>query len=141
MPTTHPSPISCGADFCGGARRAAAVAAAPALRLGARLQLVHVVDDLGAEPMVEASMDTGARPAREQLTARLLTDTSARRVVTVLEVVDATDLVDALVQLGGRTGISPAILGSVGPQVVRQARGPVVLSSPHCTPQAVSLVL
>jgi len=68
-----------------------------------------------------------------------------RGVVTVLEVVDDTDVVAAPSRLGarrgvdaiclathGRTGISQAILGSVAQQVVRQARCPVVLLPPHC---------
>lgn len=49
MTTTRPTTITCGTDFSDGARRAATVAAALAVRLGARLQLVHVIDELGAE--------------------------------------------------------------------------------------------
>jgi len=96
--------------------------------------------------VTEASEETGARSARERLAALVPTDARARGVVTVLEVVDATHVAEALLQLGarrgvdaiclgthGRTGLSQFVLGSVAQHVVREARCPVVLLPPHST--------
>jgi nucleotide-binding universal stress UspA family protein len=69
MPTTHPTTITCGTDFSDGARRAAAVAAALAVRFGARLQLVHVVDDLGAELTFAQGDMSAYEPRRQTLEA------------------------------------------------------------------------
>lgn len=128
-----------GTDFSEVANRAIGVAYGLVPRDGV-VHLAHVT---------EASQTDGGKAARERLAALVPTDASARGVVTVLEVVDNTDVADALLQLGarrgvdaiclathGRTGISQAILGSVAQQVVRQARCPVVLLPPQCTPQA-----
>lgn len=65
MPTMHPTTMTCGTDFSDGARRAAVVAAALAVRLGARLQRVHAVDDLGAE-LTFAEGDLSAYEPRRQ---------------------------------------------------------------------------
>lgn len=64
-PSAHPTTFTCGTDFSDGARRAATVAAALAARHGARLQLVHVVDDLGAE-LTFAEGDLNAYEPRRQ---------------------------------------------------------------------------
>lgn len=102
------------------------------------VHLVHVT---------QASEAADEQTVRDQLAALVPADARERRIVTVLEVVDATDVADTLLQLGarrgvdviclathGRNGISQAILGSVAHQVVRQASCPVVLIPPHCTP-------
>lgn len=67
MPMTRPTTITCGTDFSDGARRAATVAAALAVRLGARLQLVHVVDDLGAELTFAEGREGVYEPRRQTL--------------------------------------------------------------------------
>jgi nucleotide-binding universal stress UspA family protein len=128
-----------GTDFSDVANRAIGVAYGLVPRDGV-VHLAHVTD---------ASPTDGGTAARERLAALVPTDASARGVVTVLEVVHDTDVADALLQLGarrgvdaiclathGRTGISQALLGSVAQQVVRQARCPVVVLPPHCTPHA-----
>jgi len=131
-------------DFSDLANRAIAVAYGLVPHNGV-VHLAHVT---------EASDDPGARPARERLAALVPTDASARGIVTVLEVVAGENVADALLQLGarrgvdaiclathGRTGMSQAILGSVAQQVLRQARCPVVLLPPKCTPQALTRAL
>jgi nucleotide-binding universal stress UspA family protein len=123
-------------DFSDQANRAISVAYGLVPRHGV-VHLAHVT---------EAPQAAAEQTARDQLAALVPTDANERRIVTVLEVVDATDVADALLQLGarrgvdliclathGRTGISQAILGSVAHQVVRQASCPVVLIPPHCT--------
>lgn len=129
-------------DFSDLANRAIGVAYGLVPR-GGVVHLAHVT---------EASEDTGARSARERLAALVPVDASARGVVTVLEVVDATHVGEALVQLGarrgvdaiclathGRTGLAHLVLGSVAQHVVREARCPVVLLPPRSTLLPVAL--
>lgn len=97
--------------------------------------------------VTEASEETVAGSARKRLAALVPADAGARGVVTLIEVVDATDVADALLALSarrgvdaiclathGRTGISKAMLGSVAERVTRKTRCPVVLLPPHGTP-------
>ncbi len=126
-----------GTDFSDLANRAISVAYGLVPRHGV-VHLAHVAEAFDA---------AAEKAARDRLAALVPTDASARGVVTVLEVVGARNVADALLQLGarrgvdaicmathGRTGASQAMLGSVAQQVVQQARCPVVLLPPQCTP-------
>ncbi len=126
-----------GTDFSELANRAIGVAYGLVPQHGV-VHLAHVM---------EASNAGAEKAARDRLAALVPVDASARGVVTVLEVVDAIDVADALLQLGarrgvdavclathGRTGATQVMLGSVAQQVVRHARCPIVLLPPHYAP-------
>jgi nucleotide-binding universal stress UspA family protein len=126
-----------GTDFSDLANRAIGVAYGLVPRQGV-VHLAHVP---------EAPHAMTEQTTRDRLAALVPIDASERGVVTVLEVVDAADVADGLLQLAarrgvdaiclathGRTGVSQAVLGSVAQRVVREARCPVVLLPPHCTP-------
>lgn len=140
MPTTHPMTITCGTDLSDGARRAAAVAAALAATLGARLQLVHVVEDLGAALTFAGGEPTAYESRRQALEAdaaalrhthRIAIDTvfepgvadehlveTARRAQSALLVVSS---------LGQTRPHARWLLGSVAERVAHTATMPVLI--------------
>lgn len=134
-----PDRVLVGTDFSEWANRAIGVAYGLVPRHGV-VHLAHVIE--------AADSDTDAeRTARERLAALVPADAHARGIVTVLEVAAHRDVGTALLQVGarrgvdaiclathGRSGLSQAVLGSVAQRIVGQARCPLVLVPPHCSP-------
>ncbi len=120
MPVTPSATITCGTDFSDGAQRASVVAAALAFRLDARLQLVHVVDDLGAD-LTFASGDLSAyEPRRQRLDAEAA---ALRRAypITVDTVLEPGTADERLADVASRAGSALLVVSSLG-QTRRHAR-------------------
>lgn len=140
MPTKPLVTITCGTDFSDGARRAANVAAALAARRGARLQLVHVVDALGAE-LTFAEGDLSAyQPRRQNLEAEaaelrraypITVDTVFEPGVADAHLVDTARRAHSALLVVSALGRTPQharwLLGSVAERVAQLATVPVLV--------------
>jgi nucleotide-binding universal stress UspA family protein len=105
--------------------------------LGAQLDVLHVVNDLGGPP---ADLEAVARHALDALLAGtgrlrargvlLTSDDAAERIVSYAREAKA-DLI--LIGTHGRTGIAQFFMGSVAQHVVRSAHCPVLtVRHPQC---------
>ncbi|HEV2769229.1 MAG TPA: universal stress protein [Solirubrobacteraceae bacterium] len=126
-----PRPVLCAVDDSPGATAAAGVAGALAVRLGARLVLVHVSADPTPGARARADQLLGAigasAPDGVEVRARLDYGPVAARLVQAADEEGAGLLV---VGARGRGPLTRAVLGSVSVEVTARARCPVCIVPP-----------
>lgn len=140
-PKITPNRILVATDFSEGSDDALDAAIAQAKRLGARLELLHVIEIAEQFPFGSSPLDLDfealyagvgrelACRAERAIAAGVPCETRIAEGGAAIEIAErATEMGAALIVVGthGRTGLARALLGSVAERVVRRAPCPVL---------------